>query len=312
MPRRRAQHPHCDSRATLVHLASTVLGVEKLVYLYLPPEYAADATQRFPTLYLLRGHEREWVNPQEDHSRQGLTVIDVYERLRAEGRIGPLILVMPGIASDDNQLSGMLTDFRAPDLAGDAVGIGSGQFERYFVEELIPWIDETYRSVPAARAVAGFSLGGMMAVKAAARYPELFVSVGAYDGTFFFTADGGRNVRASDSVLMHPMFDPAFGLPRDFDFITAQSPANLILHMDPAQLRRITWLIQYGPEQIEPWGSNFYRGEHFLRVLHARGGRNSLPSAVIPDGDHTWRTADRHIEQTLPLHWEALRTAGGL
>lgn len=296
-----------DPRALPVHFFSQVLGVLKRYYIYLPPEYAAG-TQRFPVLYLLRGHEREWVNPHEDTSRGGQTVIDVYAAARAAGAVGPLILVMPGIASDDNHLTGLMTDFRAPELAGNRPGIGSGRFERFFVQELIPHIDQTYRTLPTGRgrAVAGFSLGGAMAVKVAARYPGLFASVGAYDGTFFFTSDCGRRVRASDSLLLHPLFDPVFGVPRDMDFITENNPVNLVMQADPAHLRALTWCIQYGPEQCEPRGANFYRGEHLLQALRRQGVRNSLPSPVLPDGQHTWATADRHIRQTLPLHWAAL------
>lgn len=306
MPSGAAVPHHYDQRATLVRFHSTILGVERRYFIYLPPEYESG-NQRFPLLYLLRGHEREWVNPREDDSRGGATVIDVYERLRAAGQIGPLLLVMPGLASDDNHIPSMLIDFRAPELAKQIPGIGNGQFERYFVEELIPQIDANYRTIPGARAIAGFSLGGMMAVKVAARYPELFVSVGAYDGTFFYTSDAGRSVRPGDGVLDHPMFDPALGLPRDLDFITTNSPVNLLLRADSQQLRRLAWFIQYGLEEIEPWGSNFYRGEHLLRALATCGVQNGLPAPVMAEGRHTWATADRHIEETLPLHWAALQ-----
>lgn len=298
--------PQYDARAALIRFHSAVLGVERGFYVFLPPEYATGQ-QRFPALYLLRGHEREWVNPHEDGARGGTTVIDVYERLRNAGRIGPMILVMPGLASDDNHIPSMLTNFRAPELANGKSGIGSGRFEQFFVTELLPTIDRDYRTIPDARAIAGFSLGGMMAVKVAAAYPQLFVSVGAYDGTFLYTTDAGRRVRASDGILENPMFDPALGVPRDMDFITANSAINRLIRADPAQIRRLAWFIQYGPEAIEPWGSNFYRGEHLLRALSYRGAHNCLTSPVMVDGDHSWRTADRHIEQTLPLHWAALQ-----
>jgi hypothetical protein len=122
-----------------------------------------------------------------------------------------------------------------------------------------------------------------------------------------YTTDAGRRVRASDGILENPMFDPALGVPRDMDFITANSAINRLIRADPAQIRRLAWFIQYGPEAIEPWGSNFYRGEHLLRALSYRGAHNRLTSPVMVDGDHSWRTADRHIEQTLPLHWAALQ-----
>lgn len=295
-----------DPRANSVRFYSHVLGVTRGLYIYLPPEYGSARRQRFPTLYLLRGHEREWVNPREDDSRAGSTVIDVYERLRAAGAIGPLILVMPGLASDDNAVPGVLTDFRSPERAAHAPGIGTGQFQRFFFEELLPFIDGRYRTVPAARGVAGFSLGGYMAVKAAALRPELFASVGAFDASIPYASDGGRRARLGDTLFAAPMFDGPFGRPRDPEHLTANNPITLLMGADRAAIRRICWIIQYGPEAIEPWGSNFYRGEYLLRALATLGVANAAPVAALPDGQHTWRSADRHIEETLPIHWRAL------
>jgi S-formylglutathione hydrolase FrmB len=295
-----------DPRASSVRFYSHVLGVTRGLYIYLPPEYGSARRQRFPVLYLLRGHEREWVNPREDESRSGATAIDGYERLRAAGQIGPLILVMPGLASDDNSVPGMLTDFRSPERAAHAPGIGSGQFQRFFFEELLPFVDGRYRTIPAARAVAGFSLGGYMAVKAAALRPELFASVGAFDASIPYVSDGGRSARPGDALFAPPMFDAPFGLPRDPGHLAAHNPIALLMRADAAALRRISWIIQYGPEQIEPWGSNFYRGEYLLRALAAIGVANAAPVAALPDGQHTWRIADRHLEETLPIHWRAL------
>jgi hypothetical protein len=65
-------------------------------------------------------------------------------------------------------------------------------------------------------------------------------------------------------------------------------------------------MLQYGPESGEPWSSNYYRGEHMLRCLQHRGLANALAVAARPDGDHTWRTADRHIAEALPIHWRSI------
>lgn len=300
------EQPSVDHRARHVRLSSAALGVSKSLYVYLPPEYAASPRRRFPALYLLRGHEREWVNPHEDESRAGTTAIDVYEGLRVAGVVGPMILVMPGLASDDNAVPGMLADFRSPALAAHAPGVGSGRFQRFFFDELIPHVDRRFRTIPAARSVAGFSLGGYMAVKAAALRPEQFASVGAFDGSFPYAADAGRAARSGDGLFAPPMFDAPLGRPRDPAWLAANNPICLLLRADPAVVGRITWVIQYGPEQIEPWGSNFYRGEHLLRALRTLGVANAAPVAAVAEGRHTWHSADRHLEQTLPIHWAAL------
>jgi S-formylglutathione hydrolase FrmB len=291
-----------DSRVQALLIKSELLGIEKTCYVYVPPEAAAG--QPAPTFWLLRNHEREWVNPREDETRRNRTVVDVYERLRRRGAVGPMILLMPGLSSDDNQVPSLLNDFVAPQKAIDHSGIGSGRFLSYFFEELLPTIDAQLPTLP-IRGVTGFSLGGLMAVLAVAHRPELFVSVGSYDGTILYSAASGQRFRETDRVLDLPMFDAALGTPRDFDYLTENSPIPLLMRADRAALQRLTWLIQYGCEAVEPWGSNFYRNEHLLRALRAIGIENALPGEIA-EANHTWHYADRHVLETLPLHWKAM------
>ncbi|MBK7201216.1 alpha/beta hydrolase-fold protein [Candidatus Amarolinea dominans] len=155
-------------------------------------------------LYLFRGHEREWVNPAEDMSRGNRNVIDVYEELVAAGAIGPMVLVFPGISSNDNVYSGMLVNMIDPEKTHGARGVGSGRFEDYFLQDLIPFINANYPVLPGAahRGVDGFSLGGFMAVKIATQHPDWFATVGAYDGLFLLRR---RDFQRGD---LHPGGDP--------------------------------------------------------------------------------------------------------
>jgi S-formylglutathione hydrolase FrmB len=295
--------PVLDPRAQRIAVPSQILGITKHCYVYLPPDLPPG--QRVPALYLLRGHEREWVNRHEDQSRQG-TAIDVYERLRTTGAVGPLLLVFPGLASDDNSVPSMLSDMAAPERT-TAAGIGSGAFQRFFFAELLPLMEQRFQAHPRARAIGGFSLGGLMALKAVALQPEQFASISCFDGTVLYASDGGLAPRQSDPVLANPLFDAALDRPRNWQQIAADHPIPALLRADRAALRAITWMVQYGPESIEPWGSNFYRGEYLLRVLQALGIQHALPVAALPHGEHTWRCADQHLTETLPLHWQAVR-----
>jgi len=300
-----------DSRVRRVTLLSVALGVRKSLYVALPPDYdARDGRDgrdgRYPTLYLLRGHEREWVNPSQDSSRRG-TVVDVYRRLLEAGAVGPMILVFPGLTSDDGRVHGMTTDFRMPRLAPDTPGLGTGRFETYMVRELVPLIDALFRTAPERqrRGLDGFSLGGFMAVTLAAKYPDLFATAGAYDGTFLYADTDGTGVK-DDKVFRAAFLDPVFGVPRDQGYAAAHNGANLIANGAREQVRGVRWLIQYGREELEPMGSNYYRGAYLRDLLASKGVLHDIP-AVIPDGAHDWATADRHMAATLPLHWDALR-----
>ncbi len=112
--------------------------------------------------------------------------------------------------------------------------------------------------------------------------------------------------RPGDGLFAPPMFDAPLGRPRDLAHLLANHPIALLLRADPTALRRLTWVIQYAPEALEPWASNFYRGEYLLRALATLGIANTAPVAVVAGARHSWQSADRHIEQTLPIHWAAL------
>ena len=105
-----------DGRAEKIHLDATVLGVPKEFYIYTPSDYVVSPGLRLPAVYLFRGHETEWINKNQDSNRGGKNVIDVYQQLRASGQVGPMILVFPGISSDDDSVSGMVTNFKSPEL----------------------------------------------------------------------------------------------------------------------------------------------------------------------------------------------------
>ncbi len=323
-----------DPRVQRVQILSRALGIRKSFFIFVPPEAAAHPNERYPVLYLFRGHEREWVNPAEDVSRGNRNAIDVYEELRATDAIGPMALVFPGISSNDNVYSGMLVNMSDPTKTYSARGVGSGRFEDYFLQDLIPFVNANYPVLPGAahRGVDGFSLGGFMAVKIATQHPDWFATVGAYDGLFFYAgvisnavtstlgvtltapvsgslvisdATSTRlGIRLDDRAFQNSLFDPVFGSPRNIPFAAANNPANLLLDTPADAFKQLHWFIEYGPESREPHDSNFYRGQYFVNLLAASGLVND--GGAIANGRHTWAQADQHLARTLPKHYAVL------
>ncbi|HUP26953.1 MAG TPA: alpha/beta hydrolase-fold protein [Chloroflexia bacterium] len=310
------QIPPIDARVRHVTIDSPSLGVTKKFYVALPPGYssASNANRRYPVLYLFRGHEREWVHRWQDKSRHGRTVIDVYRDLLDAGKVGPMILVFPGISSDDNRIPGLLVNFLNPAAVSQVPGIGTGRFHDYFIDDLVPYVDANYRTVASrdGRAVEGFSLGGFQSIKIAAEHPDMFCSAGSFDGTFLYATEKGKSIRLNDRVVRNPMFAPAFGTPPEPNHIAASNPANLLWRGDKMALEKVQWMVRSGPESGEPWQANYFRAQHVIRILADRGLENSI-GGVLKGAIHSWSWADKHVSGTLPLHWQALAkgAAGG-
>jgi enterochelin esterase-like enzyme len=131
---------------------SKLLANTRRVYVYLPPTYQRNPTQRFPVLLVHDGGE--YLN------RAKLGV--VLDNLGASGDIPRLIAVMVDPVDRTRE-------YRADE-----------DYARFVEQELLPQIDRTYRTLTDAgsRAVMGASLGGLISVYLGLTRPQLFSKVG--------------------------------------------------------------------------------------------------------------------------------------
>jgi len=280
---------------------SEALGIRKPFYVYEGPGLR-DA-QRAPLLVLLRGHEREWVNVQEDNSRDSTAIQDL-DRLIQAGRLPPLLAVMPGLNSHDN---------RIPSLGIDMVGtwrhyrysLGTGDFWTFLTDELLPSVDERYAAVGAPRIAVGFSLGGYTASLLALQHPDEFDHVALYDGLFMWPnhndpREDGKQF--SDPVWCDAaIFDPAFDRPRDRAALRRWNPTRRLRDADGALLDRVQnttfWVACAAGDGNR---GNRDRARFFVELLRERGvplGRNQV--VFHEDARHTWHWADRFLGRVL-------------
>jgi predicted alpha/beta superfamily hydrolase len=149
--------------------ASRFLETSRDLIVYLPPMYHTSAPRRFPVLYMQDGQnlfdpETAFVPGNDWH--MGETADGLIE----EGAIEPLIIV--GI---DNAGEKRLMEYTpVKDLR-----LGGGQADAYgkmLVEELKPFIDGQYRTLPEAQnsGLGGSSLGGLVTLYLGLRYPQVF------------------------------------------------------------------------------------------------------------------------------------------
>lgn len=144
---------------------STMLNNRRRVYVYLPPEYEAASTHRYPTLYVHDGGEYL--------SRAKLPTI--LDNLTHSQEIPPLIAVMV------DPVDRMREYWANEDYGG------------FTERELVPYIDDHYRTRARreARGVMGASLGGLISTYLALSRPHLFSKVGGQSSALFLL-EGGR------------------------------------------------------------------------------------------------------------------------
>ncbi len=174
-------HPRLEHG--IYHSDAMELDVGYVVYL--PPDYEdpKQAEVSYPVVYFLTGGRVG----SEVRSIPLATPIDEWIR---SGEIQPRILVL---------------------VNGGPEGYfdyGDSKAETSFVQELIPHIDRSYRTIEdgRGRALEGFSMGGRAAARVAFKHPELFCSAAALSGGHqkekAMSERGGEEVRGS-SVLVH-------------------------------------------------------------------------------------------------------------
>ena len=144
--------------------------------IYLPPNYENDS-KKYPVLYLLHG------SGGDEDAWQGCgRVTQILDNLIAEGRCKPMIVVMPNGNAELAAAPG--EDPNNPRQQPSAMNPKSmlGQIETVFVDEVVDYVDNNYRTIPTKnnRAIAGLSLGGLHTLFISANNPDLFDYVGLF------------------------------------------------------------------------------------------------------------------------------------
>ncbi len=144
---------------------SRYLPRDRTVLVYLPPDYDTESADRYPVLYL---HDGQNVFDRATSFGEEWEVDESAQRLITEGEIEPLIIV--GIYNTGEH---RLDEYTPTPEADEGRGGHADDYGRMLVEELKPFIDTTYKTLPSA-AMGGSSLGGLLTMHLGLRYPTAF------------------------------------------------------------------------------------------------------------------------------------------
>jgi enterochelin esterase-like enzyme len=236
-------------------MSSDILGGERKYAIYLPPDYDSSE-RRYPVLYLLHGSgddQTGWIQFGEVHSIANSAI--------GSGRATPMVIVMPDADT------GRRGYFNSPD--------GEWRYEDFFFEELIPFIEKTYRvkTEQRYRSVAGLSMGGGGAFMYALHRPEMFSSSAPLSAS-----TGVRTVEETKKMYSRR------GQEYTDEEIAAHRKDHNVLNLLDAvpvdEVKSVRWYIDCGDDDF------LYEGNS---LVHIAMRKKEIPHEFrIRDGGHHW------------------------
>lgn len=252
---------------------SAILSRSVRVCVVLPAEYHSDTSKRYPVLYFLHGlfeNEMRW------SERGGEQVLD---DLLNQNQLGKFLVVLPD--------GGRTFYINSMD--------GHERYEAFFIQELVPTIDQRYRTIPtaAARGISGSSMGGYGALHLSMRHADLFGSASAQSAALLpkfpnpLPTEGRWGFYAQ--VLQGP-----FGSPLSEAYWEANSPLTLAEH--PENFRNLKLYFDCGDQ--DRYGFN--EGAALLdQILTAHGFAHEYH---LRPGGHGWAYLNQYMKYALLFH----------
>ncbi len=263
----------CDS------FNSRILGRSVNYCVDLPAGYDSQPAKRYPVLYFLHGL---FENEQSWGEKGGKQILD---RLRAAGKVGNFIVVIP-----DGGHSFYINSYD-----------GRDRYEDFFTQEFVPAMDRLYRTIPVPqeRAVSGTSMGGFGALHLAMRHASLF-GAGSAQGAALIAKFPNPLPSEGRWAFYARILSGTFGSPLNESYWDANSPLTLAEQ----------------PNKFEGLKLYFDCGDHDRYGFNAGAGlldqiltREGYPHQyVLRDGDHGWAYLEEYMQYDLEFHWKAFQT----
>jgi enterochelin esterase family protein len=142
---------------------------------YLPASYQANRTRRYPTIYFLHGFTGAGPSTLMQRSPWLPSLDQRINQVIERGEMQEAIVVFPDC----------FTRYGGSQYV-DSPAIG--RYQSYFTDELVPFIDARYRTLPerGGRALVGKSSGGYGSLVIGMRRPDLWNAIGSHAGDSAF------------------------------------------------------------------------------------------------------------------------------
>ena len=254
------------------YVRSTILNERVTYSMLLPASYQTDTVKRYPVVYFLHGIG-------ESSTKDWSEYMEVAKKLEKSG-LQEMIYVFPNGYSS-YYCNTYNNEFRYMDM---------------FIEELVPHIDATYRTINDRqyRAVTGYSMGGFGTAALAIRHPETFgmsapMSLSLYNNARYTTESQGGWNNQWGSIFGGV---GEYGEGRLTDYYKLHCPFYAFNEDNKEALSQVKWFIHCGDDDTITIGNDS------LHVVMRRNGYDH--EFRMNDGAHTgsyWRSAMNEILQ---------------
>lgn len=256
---------NANGRVETIRFESKLLNTTIPYNVILPTDYDTSPTTRYAVLYLLHGltgHFSDWVSRSN--------VADYAQKYR-------LIVVMP--EGNDGWYTNSAT-------------VATDKYESYILDELIPNVQQRYRTIEAryGRAIAGLSMGGYGAIKFGLKSPRTFAFAASMSGAFGVTRFTEKDV----GQLWHASLK-LFG-PLGSETRKANDLFDIVENMPAARIASLPYFyFDCGTEDV-PLIFTFNRDLAKLMVEKKIAHEfRQLP------GDHSWAYWNRQVKHILEI-----------
>ncbi len=181
-----------------LELSSKNLRETRRINIYLPDAYGSDKKASFPVMVMLDGGIAE----------DFLHIAGLMQVSIANGTMRPFILV--GVENTVRRRDLTSPSDNALDKRDIPNAGGSSQFRRFLVQELLPEIDQRYRTTQ-ERVLIGESLAGLFVIDTLFHSPDVFQTYIALDPSLWWndqklTADFADKLRANPKLSKNLYF----------------------------------------------------------------------------------------------------------
>ena len=240
-----------------LQMKSEILKMDRKYAVYLPPNY--ETSQRsYPVLYLLHGmgdDQTGWIQFGE--------VQRIADEAILNGTATPMIIIMPDA---NTKRLGYFNSIN-----------NDWQYEDFFFEEFMPFVEKKYRikSEKKFRAIAGLSMGGGGTFMYALHHPELFSSacpLSAYVGPL--------SVEDAEDTITKYFNETSYDKAKLIPYYENHNALSLIENTPVEKVKSVHWYIDCGDDDF------LYEGNS---LVHIAMRKKDIPHEYrVRNGAHTW------------------------